>query len=288
MILNLKDLNKPVKYTKFKIDNIDKVVQLLQLSDWMTSLDLNSAFGHLKVKDSDIFFFQFTWHGLFSCYVILPQGFSDSPRLFTRCTSPIMSLFPQCLINILIYIDDTFLRAPSFEEMSANLRITHELFQKCGLSINEEKSNVTSSQCMEFLGFLLNTVEFSISVTTQKRNNLHQLIAPIVQFQNRKVKIRTLARIVGKMVAMFPASDEAKMHYRTLERFKTKQVNLHKSWSYKVHLNGDCIKELQWWLSYLEQDIKKSLYKRRITTILYTDSFGFGLGGCLGIRTYTR
>ena len=54
---------------------------------------------------------------------------------------------------------------------------------------------------------------------------------------------------------MFPASEEAKMHYCTLEHFKTKEINLHKSWNYKVCLNNDCIKELQWWLQYLQQDI---------------------------------
>ena len=79
MILNLKELNKHVRYTKFKMDNIDKVIKLLQPLDWMTSLDLNSAFGHLKVRDTDIRYFQFTWHGVFYCYVTLPQGFSDSP-----------------------------------------------------------------------------------------------------------------------------------------------------------------------------------------------------------------
>ena len=158
MILNLKELNKHVKYTKFKMDNIDKVIQLLQPSDWMTSLDLNSAFGLLKVRENDVRYFQFTWHGVLYCYVTLPQGFSDSPRIFTRCTSPIMSLLCQCLIDILIYINDTFLRAPSFEEMSANLELTRELFQNCGLSINEEKSCVIPAQCMEFLGFILNTL----------------------------------------------------------------------------------------------------------------------------------
>ena len=140
-----------------------------------------------------------------------------------------MSLLRKQLIDILIYIDDTFLRAPTFSEMVSNLQLTGDLFQKCGLSINEEKSCITPSQCMEFLGFILNTIEFSILVTPQKRHNLCQLIVPIVDFKNRKVKIRTIAKIVGKMVAMFPASDEAKMHYCTLKRFKSKQVNIHKS-----------------------------------------------------------
>ena len=193
-----------------------------------------------------------------------------------------MSLLRKQLIDILIYIDDTFLRSPTFNEMVSNLQLTRDLFQKCGLSINEEKSCITPSQFIEFLGFILNMIDFSISVTPQKSQNLCQLIVPIVDFKNRKVKIRTIAKIVGKMVAMFPASDEAKMHYRTLKRFKSKQVNIHKSWNRKVRLNNDCIQELKWWLKYLNHDIKKSLHKTKTTTTLFTDSSGFGFGGIWG------
>ena len=89
-----------------------------------------------------------------------------------------MSLLRTQLIDILIYIDDTFLRAPTFSEMVSNLQLTRDLFQKCGLSINEEKSCVTPSQCMEFLGFILNTIDFSILVTPQKRQKFMSANCP--------------------------------------------------------------------------------------------------------------
>ena len=45
----------------------------------------------------------------------MPQGFTDSPRLFVRLTSPVMALLRRHMVHILIYIDDTFLRAASPE-----------------------------------------------------------------------------------------------------------------------------------------------------------------------------
>ena len=40
MILNLKDLNQYVKYTKFKMDGIEKVVYMMCEGDFFASLDL--------------------------------------------------------------------------------------------------------------------------------------------------------------------------------------------------------------------------------------------------------
>ena len=75
MILNLKELNKFVKYTKFKMDHVDKVISLLRPSDFMGSLDLMAAYGQVHLDNRYKKIFQFTWCGQFYCYVTLPQKF---------------------------------------------------------------------------------------------------------------------------------------------------------------------------------------------------------------------
>ena len=112
MILNLKHLNKYVTYTKFKMDHIDKVIQLIRPGDFFSSLDLVSAYQHFWIQEKYQRYFQFCWRDNYYCYVTMPQGFSDSPRMFVKCTAPIMAVLRQALIDIVIYIDDTFLRAP--------------------------------------------------------------------------------------------------------------------------------------------------------------------------------
>ena len=152
MILNLKQLNKYVTYTKFKMDHIDKVLQLIRPGDFFSSLDLVSAYQYFWIKEAYHHYFQFSWRGQFYCYVTMPQGFSDSPRMFVKCTAPIMAVLWQALVDIVIYIDNTFLRAPSPGLLRHNLSITRELFQNCGLTINEEKSCTVPTQIMDFLG----------------------------------------------------------------------------------------------------------------------------------------
>ena len=49
MILSLKELNKHVVYTKFKMDGIEKVIEMLRPMDYCSSLDISRAYGHLYI-----------------------------------------------------------------------------------------------------------------------------------------------------------------------------------------------------------------------------------------------
>ena len=92
--------------------------------------------------------------------------------MFVRCTNPIMAHLRKMLIDIVIYIDDTFLRAPTSSELEKNLKITQELFAQCSLTVNVEKSCLVPSTCMGFLGFVLDSMAYTISVTAKKREAL--------------------------------------------------------------------------------------------------------------------
>ena len=50
LILNLKPLNKLIKYQKFKMDNIKNLVKMLRPLDWLSSMDIKSVYPHIKVK----------------------------------------------------------------------------------------------------------------------------------------------------------------------------------------------------------------------------------------------
>ena len=245
----------------------------------MGSLDLTMAYGQVHLDNRYKKIFQFTWRGQFYCYVTLPQGFSDSPRMFVRITSPLMAYLRDRLIDILIYIDDTFLRAPTVVLLSHNLRVTLDLFGKCGLLVNTQKSCTVPTQKMEFLGFLFDSVAYTIAVTNDKHRSLLTLITKVVNKPRATMTVRHLAKIIGKIVAIFPACLQAKLHYRTLERYKTKMVLLHRSWSKQIKLSTSCLHEFDWWFQFLKKGpIVKSLTVRNHTVEIYSDASGFGYG----------
>ena len=106
------------------MDHVDQVTKLLQPNFVMSSLDLRQAYGYLHIFRAHQKFFQFTWRGRFYCYITLPQVFLDAPLMFVWVTQPLMAQLQKQLIDILIYIDDTFLCAHDAEQLLTNLRIT--------------------------------------------------------------------------------------------------------------------------------------------------------------------
>ena len=143
--------------------------------------------------------------------------------------------------------------------------------------MNEEKSCLVPSQRMEFLGFVFDSVRFTITVTPAKTKNIHKLVQCMLKKAHLKVSIRALAKVIGKIVSIFPASEEAPLHYRKLERFKVQQVAKFKSWSKLVKLSSDCVQELKWWDNHLSHNIiSRSLHILKFTEEIFSDASGYG------------
>ena len=81
------------------------------------------------------------------------------------------------------------------------------------------------------------------------------------------------------MVAVFPASDVAVLHYRMLEHFKVKGLLKGKSWSSRLILNYDCLRELRWWNTYLRRGCPtKSLVPPKYDLRIFSDASRVGWG----------
>ena len=208
LILNLQEFNHSVRYTKFQLNQIDSVINMIQQNDFFGSLDLVQAFAHAYVKKPYQKYFMFQRKGVTYRYVTMPQGYKDLPIM-----APVLSHLCKLFIDILCYIDDTFLHSCSAYQLQQNLDFTRKFFQQCGLTVNEEKSCLVPSQQMEFLGFLLNSVTYTVTVVHRKRVVIHKMANSVIHAPHHVVSIRWLASFIGKIVSLFPASDAAKLHY---------------------------------------------------------------------------
>ena len=284
MILNLKPLNKFIKYQKFKMDHIEQVLQLIKQDSVLCSLDISSAFSHLYLLPEHQKYVCFEWKGKFYEYQCLPQGATCSPRLFVRVTTPIMKYLRRRMVTIVIYIDDTLLVARSVGEMHANLQLTIQTLEKAGFILNYSKSHLTPSTKIEFLGFVIKTKSFCISLTDSKFKGIQNSIKEILQ-HNGHTTIRKLSKLISKLVATFPCSDDAKLHYRILDRFKVKMLIQHKyRLSSKICLTKPCLQELMWWRTCTKLTLTRYLHAVEITQHIYTYSSGGAFGGCWNER----
>ena len=274
LILNLKHLNKFIKYQKFKMEHIEDLVNMLKQFDWLASIDIKSAYSHIPMSSSCFPFLQFVWKGKFYFYTCLPFGIANGPILFVRVTKVIMNYLRRNLIEMLFYIDDTFIKHASKDVLVRQVDFVVSTFQKCGFTVNWKKSSLEPKQQMVFLGFLIDSVSFSVSLTMSKRCDLFQLVSKVVDHPHRKISIRLLGKIIGKIVATFPACPLAPLHYRTLKVFKVKQLRRTEfKWNRLIRLSQACIRELDWWkCNIFSGNMIRFLFQEEPSICLITDA----------------
>ena len=168
MILNVKGLNQYIQYRKFKMDQIYKVLDMVQPEIWATSIDLVDAYSHLFVSPVHWSYLAFRWRGVLYHFKCLPQGLTSAPRIFTQVVQPIIAFLRMKMIQIVIYIDDTIILARHPFLLQNHTAQVIDTFQKCGFTVNFAESQLTPTQTIEFLGFLIDTVCFQVSLTDKK------------------------------------------------------------------------------------------------------------------------
>ena len=285
LILNLKPLNQFIQYLKFKMDTIHNAVNMLHKSWYLASIDLKDTFSLLHMSHSHQKFLQFQWRGITYCYTDMPQGIAIGPITFVCTTKPLLAWLHVQGVHIMIYIDDTLICAESYEKLVHDVQITIAAFEHFGFVVNTKKSVLTPALQVDFLGFTLDTDLYKIILTMPKRETIFRLCENILQHLTHKISIRHLAKLIGKCVATFPASHEAQLHYRILERFKILRL-CSLDWDAKVKLTRECLEEISWWYYHIfSHDFERSLHSEPIKFRLYVDSSSYRWGAATGDLT---
>lgn len=149
VVTDFRDLNKHLKYPRYKLPLINQQLEKLCGGELYTSLDLSSSFHqialHPSLRDMTIFTTPF---GQFR-YVCLAQGLSCSPEIFCELADKILA--PLADLNFANYIDDFGCSAHDEEEMLFKLRKLFERFREFNLTLNPEKCTFMKPE-INFLG----------------------------------------------------------------------------------------------------------------------------------------
>ena len=225
-IANLSKLNTFLKKRKFKMPGIKAALTLIKRDSYLASLDIESSFfSHLSIRPKFRKFVVFQWKGKTYMFKCLGQGSPISPVSFVSVTRPLTKYLQCHSISIFLFVDDSLLTAPTIACLKANLQLTIDLFEGAGFLLNYKKSQMQPTKQMEFLGFLIDTATYTISLTQDKRKGIFRCITRVLDNPSKPITIRFLATIIGKIVATFPCSHDAPLHYRILDRFKVESQN---------------------------------------------------------------
>lgn len=84
-----------------------------------------------------------------------------------------------------------------------NVMATVEMLSNFGFVINPDKSVFLETQKLEFLGFILDSKEMSVTLTEHKVQKIVSICSEFLKVYKRK--IRELSVLIGNIVASLPA-----------------------------------------------------------------------------------
>jgi tetrahydromethanopterin S-methyltransferase subunit G len=120
------------------------------------------------------------------------------------------------------YIDDIYLQGDSYEECLENVVNTSRLIDDLGLTIHPKKSVLRPSTSVTFLGFLINSENMTVRLTSEKAKDLSDLCLSISK--RVEITIRELAQVIGKMIASDPGMECGPLYYKILEIEKDQKL----------------------------------------------------------------
>lgn len=252
-ILNLKELNTFVANEKFKMEDLRTAINLLTPGAYMTSIDLKDAYYSVPIHPSCRKFLRFTWNGNLYEFNCLPFGLCTAPRIFTKIMRVVSRHLRKQGIALVTYLDDILTISSNFKISEQNTNYILKLLFKLGFNINFDKSHLTPSTNIKFLGFMLDTCSMSIALPSEKRESLRRKCHAFIQ--QDKCTILALAEILGHMVAASPAIPYALLYTKRLEREKflalsTNSDNYHAIIKITDHMKED----LAWWYETLAKN----------------------------------
>jgi hypothetical protein len=117
-VLNCKELNEHMRVDHFKMEDTKTVTELLLPNDYAISIDLKSAYSHISVHPSLWPYLGFVFERKSYCFLGMPFGLSNAPRIFTKIMRVAMwHIRQKWNIRCVAYLDDLLFLHQSQDEL---------------------------------------------------------------------------------------------------------------------------------------------------------------------------
>ena len=84
MILNLSKFNKLIPKQSFQMETLEKALKLIKPGSFFCKLDLKDAYYAIPIHNDSKKYFRFKFESQLFQFEVLPQGYRESPRIFTK------------------------------------------------------------------------------------------------------------------------------------------------------------------------------------------------------------
>ncbi len=192
-VINLKQLNTFVVSPHFKMEGIQTFKSLVKRDDWLVKVDLKDAYFSVPIDRSHRQYLCFPLGERIYQFTCLPFGLTSAPWVFTKTLKPVTALRRELGFCLVIYIDDILLMAESKALAQEQGEALVHLLECLGFTINKEKTVMTPSQTVEFLGFNVNTQTMEMNLPALKLKTIRAESRKLLR--EGQISARALSRL---------------------------------------------------------------------------------------------
>ena len=148
------------------METIEALISIMTPGCFMASIDLKDVYYCVPIDKEQQKYLKFQRNGSlykFSCY---PNGLACCRRKSVNYTLRQAGHFSSG------YIDHSYLQGTRYDQCLENVKDTVTLYNKLALLIHPDKSVLYPTQQIVFLGFQLNSVTMTISLTIENNHNI--------------------------------------------------------------------------------------------------------------------
>ena len=187
MVIDLRRLNEKVIPDEFPLPRQDEILQSLEGSQYLSTLDALAGFTQLSIASDDREKLAFRCHrGLFQ-FKRMPFGYRNGPAVFQRVMQKVLA--PFLWIFALVYIDDIVIFSKSFEEHCQHVEKVLGAIKSAEITLSPSKCHFGYQSIM-----LLGQKVSRLGLSTHKEK-----VDAIIQLESPK-NVHDLQMFLGMMV----------------------------------------------------------------------------------------
>ena len=167
-------LNKFSVKTKFQMEGVQEVSELIQRNDYGMLIDLKDCYLTLGLHPSHRKYTRFrSPDGTRFQWKTVSFGASEAPRICTKILRPIIRILKSLGVRCLIYLDDLLILHQDRVQLAKSMAVAMELLQhEVGLQLKLSKGQLTPSQRFQCLGVVWDTKAMTCHIPLKRMKAL--------------------------------------------------------------------------------------------------------------------
>ncbi len=262
----------------FKYKSVDNVVEVLELGDFLSSIDIKDAYRAVHIHPSSRPFQGIKWEfteGV-TTYMVdnrMCMGLSSSPYIFTRISNFVVRCARREGINRVINYLDDFCIVSGDEDTARTQQIRLvRILRRLGFFISFKKLQSPAKK-LRFLGIYIDSITLELSLPEDKLMKLREILRGF----NNKVKARK--RELEKLGGLLAHCSKVIRGGRTFCRRIYDVIAKLKEPYHFARLNKGFREDIAWWVDFAAKFNGKAGMLGRFspTMAIYSDASSWGM-----------